>query len=168
MDKYVLRGFTLIELLVVVSILGVLSVLGLNSFSASQKKGWDAKRTGDLVSLQQALEMYYNDYGKYPAASSGNMVACGGSQCTWGGGPMSDASGTVYMRVVPKDPRSPLRTYYYTAAGDRSWYKVYSCIEYDQDVRRKIGGYAGTNCGNCIETTTTVCNYGISSPNTTP
>lgn len=161
-------GFTLIELIIVMAIFAIIAAIGIGTYTTSQQKGWDAQRVQNLAGIRQALEMYYNDYGKYSPASGGKILSCGGGACAWGGGPMDDPNGTVYMRVVPKDPRDPLRTYYYTVADDQSWFKLYGCIENKQDPRRITGGYAGTNCSTCIETNATLCNYGISSSNTTP
>ena len=54
-------GFTLIELLIVLSILGVLTTLGFQSFIASQRKARDAQRKSDLNQIQKALELYKMD-----------------------------------------------------------------------------------------------------------
>ena len=162
------QGFTLIELIIVMAIFAIIAAIGIGSYTTSQMKGWDAQRVQNLQGIRQSLEMYYNDYGKFPAAASGVINSCDGSTCTWGAGTFNDTNGTVYMRTVPKDPRDPLRRYYYVTAGDESWFKIYACIESPQDPRRVVGGYAGTNCGYCIESNTTLCNYGISSTNVTP
>ncbi len=162
------RGFTLIELIIVMAIFAIIAGIGASTYTSSQRKGWDAQRVQNLAGIRQALEMYYNDYGKYPPSSGSQILSCGGAPCAWGGGPMNDVNGSVYMRVVPKDPRDPFRTYYYAVAADQSWFKLYACIENDQDPRRVVGGYLSTNCGNCIESSTTLCNYGISSPNINP
>lgn len=61
------RGFTLIELLVTIAIIGVLSSVVLVSLNTARYKANDAKRRGDLRSLQTALEIYYNGPGAYPS-----------------------------------------------------------------------------------------------------
>lgn len=61
-----LRGFTLIELLVVISIIGILSAIGLNAFEDSQQRARDSRRIQDLETIRKALQLYYNDNGKYP------------------------------------------------------------------------------------------------------
>ncbi|MBI4038183.1 prepilin-type N-terminal cleavage/methylation domain-containing protein [Candidatus Daviesbacteria bacterium] len=62
------RGFTLIELLVVVSIIAILSVIGITVFSGVQKNARDAKRRGDIDAISKAMEVHYGkfDVGKYP------------------------------------------------------------------------------------------------------
>lgn len=142
-----LRGFTLIELLVVITILGILSVVGLGSFQSSQAKGRDAQRKQDLGQIQRALEMYYNDYKGYPATA--DFVGFG---VTW-----EDVNETLYMKTVPNDPRGGDYCY----ESDGIYYKLYAKLENLQDSKR-------------ITPDSTVCtlangyNYGVSSSNIAP
>ncbi|TSC87425.1 MAG: putative General secretion pathway protein GspG [Microgenomates group bacterium Gr01-1014_7] len=53
------RGFTLVELLVVVSIIAVLSAIGLAIFGNTQKAARDARRRDDINSIAQAMEINY-------------------------------------------------------------------------------------------------------------
>jgi prepilin-type N-terminal cleavage/methylation domain-containing protein len=57
--KSLKKGFTLIELLVSITILAILSVLALSSFTAVQKKGRDSRRRADLKAIQNSFEQYY-------------------------------------------------------------------------------------------------------------
>jgi len=60
------RGFTLIELLVVISILGLLSTIGLSVFTNAQKKARDVRKKVDVASIAKALEMKFKyDTQKY-------------------------------------------------------------------------------------------------------
>lgn len=79
------KGFTLVELLVVISIIGILSAIGLVLYSSVLKQGRDSKRQSDLKSIQLALEQYNNDQSHYPA----NL----GSSLTFGT--------KIYMNTVP-------------------------------------------------------------------
>ena len=69
------KGFTLIELLVVIAIIAILASVVLVSLSVARAKGRDAKRVSDLKQIQNALELYYSDYGKYPRIFSGQAPA---------------------------------------------------------------------------------------------
>lgn len=52
------KGFSLIELLVVIAIIGLLSTMAVVSLNNARQKARDARRQGDLKSLQTAIEMY--------------------------------------------------------------------------------------------------------------
>ncbi|MCC2630990.1 MAG: hypothetical protein K0S38_799 [Candidatus Paceibacter sp.] len=60
------KGFTLIELLVIIAIIGLLGSIIFASLKTAAGKARDANRKAQMKSLQNALEAYYNDYGKYP------------------------------------------------------------------------------------------------------
>ena len=86
------RGFTLIELLVVIAIIGLLSTLSILALNTARARSRDARRVADVKQIMTALEMYYNDVGKYPATAS---VVPGARLFT--------ANGT-YMAAIPKPP----------------------------------------------------------------
>ncbi len=64
------KGFSLAELLIAVTIIAVLSGIGLVFFSDAQKAARDAKRKRDLRSIQVALESYYSKNGRYPCSTN--------------------------------------------------------------------------------------------------
>lgn len=69
-------GFTLFELLVSISIIAILTVIAMVSYSSAQKKARDAKRIQDVDAVGKALESYYSDENEYPAdqSSLSNLV----------------------------------------------------------------------------------------------
>lgn len=60
------RGFTLVELLVTISIVAILSVIGIVIYSQVTVNARDARRKIDLQNIAQALEVYYQKNGRYP------------------------------------------------------------------------------------------------------
>lgn len=168
-------GFTLIELLIVISILGILASIALVAFSSAQIRGRDAQRKSNLNEVSHSLELFYADYGKYPpsdgANASGQIYGCPyqpsaapptGSPCTWGTSEFKDVDGsgvtkTTYMKLLPKDPVKG-QVYWYRVDATGLKFQLYAHIENTQDALITTG----YTCGNAA------CNFGISSPNTTP
>jgi len=115
------RGFTLIELLVVVAIIGILASVILSSLNSAREKGRDTKRIADLKQIATALEMYFNDYGRYPARNNARTgtEACGGNSawCSL----VNDLN--LYISSIPGDPLGSqinYRYYYDSDPGDNN------------------------------------------------
>lgn len=70
------RGFTLIELLVVISIIGFLASIVLVSLNSAREKARIARVQMDLKQYQTALELYYDDNGKFPCLNEGSASVC--------------------------------------------------------------------------------------------
>ena len=155
-------AFTLIELLVVIAILGILSTVGLGSFSSSQMKARDTKRKTNLAEITKSLELYNNDKGKYPLGSSGSIAGCGStgtSPCNWGTDSFANpGTNTVYMVTLPTDPSS-FKYYYVSTTG--ADYRLYAHLENVNDKSILPSPSYLTECGG-------VCNFGVSSPNVSP
>lgn len=66
------NAFTMIELMVVISIIGILTAIGVVSYVTTQKNARDSRRKADLEELRTALEMYKADHGYYPGYHSGD------------------------------------------------------------------------------------------------
>lgn len=134
MKQKLAQGFTLVELLVVISIIGILSSLGLFTFTSSQMRARDAARKSDMKNIETALRIYFNDKGAYPASDATfHMRACdpgGNSVCQWGS--IWQVAPTVYMQTLPKDPQSPNVNYRYTFV-DADNYILQACLENSQD-----------------------------------
>lgn len=63
-------GFTLIELIVAISILAVMSAIGMTVYTQTQVAARDGRRIGDIEQIQKALEQYYNVNRSYPTAAT--------------------------------------------------------------------------------------------------
>jgi len=130
------RGFTLIELLVVVTIILVLSSVGLVSYQAAQRKGRDSKRKTDLEQVRAALEMFRSDNGSYPTGSWGEVITV-----------LTDED---YLSSAPQDPKG----YSYHYVSDGHTYQLYAYLE--------AGGEEdyGVSCGSAPGN----CNYQVTNP----
>ncbi|PIP52662.1 hypothetical protein COX09_00345, partial [Candidatus Beckwithbacteria bacterium CG23_combo_of_CG06-09_8_20_14_all_47_9] len=53
----VCRGFTLIEILVTISIIALLTMIGVTNFRVANQKARDGRRQGDLEQIKAALEL---------------------------------------------------------------------------------------------------------------
>lgn len=170
--KYMNRkcGFTLIELLVVMALLAILMALGAGTFSASLKRNRDATRKANLRAITNALEMYYNDKGKFPLSASGGILGCGTDTlrtlCPAANGAFQDetpSTPTIYMSKLPTDPVSA-QQYYYVSDGTK--FQIYARLEYSQD--SQIDPTITAKGYNCATSGTIVCNFGLSSGNINP
>jgi general secretion pathway protein G len=160
-------GFSLIELLVVIAILGTLTGLAATNFGNSQAKARDARRKSDLAQIQRALELYYNDHGRYPNESNNQIAACGASStsvCPWGS-PMQDGAGTIYLETLPKDPRTSNTYFYNVDQSNFLRYQLFARLENANDpiLDRNGDGEADDYTKNCGGAN---CNYAVHSPNT--
>lgn len=68
-------GFTLMELIIVIAVIGILSVLVLNSVVGAQASARDAKRRHDISSIRRGLIGYSIDTGTALVANSGKVGA---------------------------------------------------------------------------------------------
>jgi prepilin-type N-terminal cleavage/methylation domain-containing protein len=96
------KGFTLLELLVVIAIAAILVGIASASYTSAQKKARDAKRMGDMHSIQNAAEQFYADNASSYPANEGGFTS------------------TYLPGGFPRDPKaSPYEQYYYnpTATG---------------------------------------------------
>ena len=144
------KGFTLVELLVVISIIGILTVISLASFTSAQVKARDAQRKSDLEQMSKALMLYYSDTGTFPATFGfGNDDP----------GFVSDDGNTIYMRKTPQDPKYPSSSYIYKTDGNS--FNLFANLENTKDSQC----LADNNDGKRMVNGTYYC-YGIASPNT--
>ncbi|HNV13004.1 MAG TPA: prepilin-type N-terminal cleavage/methylation domain-containing protein [bacterium] len=117
------RAFTLIELLVVIAIIGILATLAVVALQQARSRARDSKRMADMKQVQTALELFFNENGRYPTTdewSSGTII--------------SSSSGETFMYSIPSAP-SPAdgdcleasNTYVYTPQNNGASYTIDFC-----------------------------------------
>jgi prepilin-type N-terminal cleavage/methylation domain-containing protein len=115
-------AFTLIELLVVIAIIAILSTLSVVALSSARAKARDAKRLADVKNTQTALDLYYNEYGVYPAAVAA-MHQTSTTFCLSNLGISTSCGTIVYLAEMPTDPVSGFN-YSYVPTSSQSSYVV--------------------------------------------
>jgi len=79
------KGFTLVEMLIVVSLIGILVVILIPQYKYSVLRAREAVLKENLFQIRDAINKYYADKKKYPAA-------------------LDDLVSSRYLREVPYDP----------------------------------------------------------------
>lgn len=154
MDKK--QGFTLLEVLVSATIIAVLTVIGVVSYSSVNKRSRDVKRKSDLEQIRSALEMYRADNttnpGEYPSrVGAGSFVQT--STMT------ADLVTTSYMPAIPDDPDSDKHYYYQAIDSGGGVYSSYCLCGNLESIP------AGQTQSTCVPATLHAsCNYGLKSP----
>ena len=146
------QGFTLIELLVAISIISILTIITVSQFQGAKKKANDVARKGDLNSTSKALQMYYTDYGVFPAPSS-YAVPNG-----WGGTFQDVATPPyVYMKKLPIENYLTAKPYCYVTKDLNKKYALFAQLETTTDKECAAPAYTCNGVAYC---------YGVTSPNT--
>jgi general secretion pathway protein G len=163
--RFKAKGFTMVELLVVIGLLTILAgalMAIFNPFGQIQKSQ-DAKRKNDLAQIQRALELYYQDNGRYPVQTAGFAITGGAWGTAWG----------TYMAKVPSDP-TPAKKYAYFTTGNGQTYFLYANLDRGTtDPQACSNPTLGTACPNAVSNGLTnacggACNFGLTSSNATP
>jgi prepilin-type N-terminal cleavage/methylation domain-containing protein len=117
------KGFTLIELLITMTIIAILSGVGVGSFMGSQKRGRDIRRQSDLNQYRIALENYASvNGGVYPSSTYNGTTTAGSGIFSTSSSPLAS-----YISGFPADPQSG--TYYYVADASGLNYVLQACME---------------------------------------
>lgn len=114
-------GFTLLEVMVVIVILGVLASLVVPNLLGNKEKADRQKAISDIVALENALDMYRLDNGRYPTTEQG-LEALIQQPAN-----MADARNYRtggYIKRLPKDPWG--NDYQYLSPGEKGLFDVYT------------------------------------------
>lgn len=114
------KAFTLLELLIAISLVGILAVGSIIIVNPKTQieRARDAERKEELRQIQNALETYYHDNGKYPEGTSINNYTIG--NVPW------NTQWLSYSTVLPKDPVSDKKYVYYS---DEKSYYLYASLD---------------------------------------
>ncbi len=172
------NGFTLIELLVVIAIIGLLSSVVLSSLNAARQKANNARRLSDMGQIRTALELYYNDNGKYPVVGWQSQCAGWGSVA---GSNVIPGLVPTYLPTMPADPqmKASVNQYCYIYASYDSGAN-YKLLDYNLigitvtnyptfvDPARNYGQTRPPGCSSATETTNVFAIYSAAIPDAAP
>ena len=113
------RGFSLIEIMVVVVILGILAALVVPKLMGRPDDARLIKAKQDVLTIQNALELYRLDNGIYPSTEQGLKALVQQPQSE----PMP-RDWRSYLKSVPKDPWG--RPYLYLSPGQHGDIDVFT------------------------------------------
>lgn len=169
--KFRFTGFTLVELLIVIGVLAIISTMLILTMNPLEqiKKSNDSARKSDLAQIRRALELYYDDNGRYPPSSAQFFIAPI-TEIQWGNTwqpymsklPKDPSAGNTYIYYAP--PSAGGQTYYLFAHLERGAKDPQSCNNGNVCASITTGG-PGFPTGNVCGDT---CNYGVTSTNVSP
>lgn len=160
-------GFTLLELMIVIAILSLISaaVIAVVNPADQIKKANDTKRKSDLGQIGKALEQYYDDNGRYPASNAAyQIVGLDTNPLAWG------VSWPPYMELLPQDPSGSKYYSYYSDEIGQTYY-LYASLDRGSVDKDACGGNQACPSAQNISPVPTcgnVCNFAVTSPNTSP
>ena len=111
-------GFTLLEVMVVIVILGVLASLVVPNLLGNKEKADRQKAISDIVALENALDMYRLDNGRYPTTEQG-LEALIQQPANMADSRNYRTGG--YIKRLPKDPWG--NDYQYLSPGEKGLFE---------------------------------------------
>jgi len=137
---------------VVIAIIGLLASISVIALNTARAKARDTKRVADIKQISTALELFFNDMGRYP------------SDAEWASGSIySTSSGatTTYLANIPTAPTTPdgsctaaSNAYQYTQADAGANYYLNFCLGGQVSslpAGKTCGHSGGTSAGDCCQ-----------------
>jgi len=141
--EYMKKGFTLMEILIAISIIAILTAIGIVSYASINRNARNAKRKSDVEQMRSALELYRADTGHYPSI---NTTLDDASNLE------NDTAFVTYMDPVPTDPKGEQYQYLATDLVGSFYYGY--CLAATME---PLGTYVAEN--TCSITTPDGYNY---------
>lgn len=127
------KGFSLIELVVGITVVAVVSLIGLTTFNNTQSKTRDGLRKNDLVRLALALELYaQSNSNAYIDSTPGVEGNCSNSDTTTFYHPTNGIAPFMSNNTVPKDPQTNANYCYVSVNNGRS-FRLFTRLEIATD-----------------------------------
>lgn len=147
------KGFTLVELLIAITIIAILSTVGLVAYSGIQRDSRDQNRLSSLRLIEQSLEHLRNQKGHYPPGSNQQ--------------PKDISEISLVMVDIPNDPLST-GVFKYSAlpAGCDNLSSL--CLDFilcgRKEGSKPLSSVAGCNSISCSDVDSSIsCGLGFSS-----
>lgn len=135
-------GFTLIELLIVITIIALLASIIIASYRGIQGRARDDRRKSDVAAIVKAMEIYYDDNGRYPLTSGSTTISgswVSSIDPSWDN--LVTALVPSATDAVPTDPKNIPTT------GAASTGVMYSAKNFSYAVYVNAGSYCGSKVG---------------------
>lgn len=140
------RAFTLIELLVVISVIAVLTTMGVANFSSAIKKSRDSVRKSELAEISQALMMFRADWGSYPIENK--SINDPNAELSF-----NDGSGGLPHKIIPDYLRQfPIDEALNAGSADHYYYQCLDttttpvrCVDFSICAKLEVPSVSGAN-----------------------
>lgn len=126
------KGFTLIELIVTITIILIITSIGLVSYVTAQQNARDSRRRQDVNAIINAISLWQQTQANTSSLPSALSAMVNSAGLTSGTGALT----TNFINRVPEDPScanpaSPTvpSCYYYMVSGDSTKYAILSQVE---------------------------------------
>lgn len=111
-------GVTLVEMMVVIMIIGLITAVVVINVLPSQDRARVQKASADISTLEQALELFRLENGRYPTMEEGLTVLAGGTDV------QGASRREPFIKRLPNDPWN--QSYQYVIPGQHGPFDLYS------------------------------------------
>ncbi|MDD4151931.1 MAG: prepilin-type N-terminal cleavage/methylation domain-containing protein, partial [Candidatus Gracilibacteria bacterium] len=144
--KNINKAFTLVELIVVITILIILSTVGIMSYDSQVGSAKNTTRTTDLGNLLISLKNHKLKTGVYPLPGDYfNIVNSGSSNVVAYQGFMNDKVYSTELQTKPTDPDYKI-PYFYSVNSNKNYYQLRATLIAEDDTQKDkaylVGDYA--------------------------